>query len=271
MARSLGLARWDLLRPLDMLSSVWSSAAALPPVSSGAAVAYRTLFMTLRRLVVGRTLTINADAGDITLTVTEFESRLDVRRLAVGQLNDVHLTATDVRWEDRRFDEARLVLRNVHLRPGVPPVLVAAPVDVTLVMSSNALDDLLRFAFPRLGGHVDDDGVARLRWARRPELGWLEVDVEVDGTTLWLHPRVLQLGRRRWRLPARMPTYPVRLPELAEGLTLTDLSLAPGQIHVSGSLAEWRAEVPRARVEDVLTQLSALGRPLNLTRRTAGG
>ena len=69
MARSLGLARWDLLRPLDMLSSVWSSAAALPPVSSGAAVAYRTLFMTLRRLVVGRTLTINADAGDITLTV----------------------------------------------------------------------------------------------------------------------------------------------------------------------------------------------------------
>ena len=36
MARSLGLARWDLLRPLDMLSSVWSSAAALPPVSSGA-------------------------------------------------------------------------------------------------------------------------------------------------------------------------------------------------------------------------------------------
>nr|HRD14233.1 hypothetical protein [Mycobacterium sp.] len=236
MARSLGLARWDLLRPLDMLSSVWSSAAALPPVSSGAAVAYRTLFMTLRRLVVGRTLTINADAGDITLTVTEFESRLDVRRLAVGQLNDVHLTASDVRWEDRRFDEARLVLRNVHLRPGVPPVLVAAPVDVTLVMSSNALDDLLRFAFPRLGGHVDDDGVARLRWARRPQLGWLEVDVEVDGTTLWLHPRVLRLGRRPWRLPARMPTYPVRLPELAEGLTLTDLSLAPGRIHVSGSL-----------------------------------
>ncbi len=178
---------------------------------------------------------------------------------------------TDVRWEDRRFDEARLVLRNVHLRPGVPPVLVAAPVDVTLVMSSNALDDLLRFAFPRLSGHVDDDGVARLRWARRPERGWLEVDVEVDGSTLWLHPRVLRLGRRRWRLPARMPTYPVRLPELAEGLTLTDLSLAPGRIHVSGSLAEWRAEVPRTRVEDVLTQLSALGRPLNLTRRTPGG
>ena len=61
------------------------------------------------------------------------------------------------------------------------------------------------------------------------------------------------------------------MPELAEGLTLTDLTLAPGRIYVSGSLAEWRAEVPRTRVEDVLTQLSALGRPLNLTRRTPGG
>ena len=59
MARSLGLARWDLLRPLDMLSSVWSSSA----VSSGAAVAYRTLFMTVKRLVVGRTLTCGWTAG----------------------------------------------------------------------------------------------------------------------------------------------------------------------------------------------------------------
>ena len=57
-SRSLGLSRWDLLRPLDMLSSLWSSAAALPPVSAGAAVAYRSLFMTVKRLVVGRTLRI---------------------------------------------------------------------------------------------------------------------------------------------------------------------------------------------------------------------
>lgn len=267
MARSLGLARWDLLRPLDMLSSLWSSAAALPPVSSGAAVAYRTLFMTVKRLVVGRTLSVRLDGGDMTLTITEFDSRLDVRRLAVGQLNDVRLAATDIRWAHKAFDEARLVLHNVHLRPGVPPVLVAAPVDLTLEMSSRALDDIFRLAFPRLSGHADDDGVARLRWARRPQLGSVEVDVRVDGTTLWLHPRAVQLRRRRWPLPGRVPAYPVRLPELAGGLTLTGLSLGPGKVHLSGSLPEWRAEVPRARVEDVLTQLSAVGRPLNLTRR----
>lgn len=267
MARSLGLARWDLLRPLDMLSSVWSSAAALPPVSSGAAVAYRTLFITIKRLVVGRTLTVRLDSGDMTLTITEFDSRLDVRRLAVGQLNDVHLAASDIGWEQRRFDDARLVLRNVHVRPGVPPVLVAAPVEITLEMSSQALTEVVGFTFPRLAAHVGEDGVARLTWARRPGLGWVEVGVQVDGTTLLLHPRVVQLGRRRWRLPTRVPAYPVALPELGSGLTLTDLSLGPGTVTLSGSLPEWRAEVPRARVEDVLTQLAAVGRPLNLSRR----
>ena len=145
---------WDLLRPLDVLSSVWSAAAALPPVSSGAAVAYRTLFMTVRQLVVGRTLNVQLDSGEMTLTVTEFESRLDVRRLAVGQLNDVRLAASDIRWDQGSFNQATLVLHNVHVRPGAPPVLVAAPIEVTLEMSSWGVSRrrLLRSAFPRLSG-----------------------------------------------------------------------------------------------------------------------
>lgn len=267
MARSLGLARWDLLRPLDMLSSVWSTAAALPPVSSGAAVAYRTLFLTVKRLVVGRTLTVRMDGGDITLTVTELDSRLDVRRLAVGQLNDVRLDATEICWRECIFEHASVVLRNVHLRPGMPPVLVAAPVDVTLEVSTHALDAVFSEALPRLCGHVDDDGVARLRWARHPGLGSVEVDVRVDGSTLWLHPRAVRTRRRRWGLPTRLPAYPVQVPELASGLTLTSLSVAPGTVHLTGRLPQWCAELPRARVEDVLTQLSAVGRPLNLTGR----
>ncbi len=266
MARSLGLTRWDLLRPLDLLSSVWSTAAALP-VNSGVAVAYRTLFMSVRRLVVGRTLTVRLDDEDITLTVTEFDSRLDIRHLAVGQLNDVRVAATNIRWETRHFERATVVLHNVQLRPGVPPVLVAAPVDVGLEVSTHAFDQVLRAALPRLSGQVGDDGLARLRWARHPRLGSVEIEVNLDDSTLWLHPRAVWTGRRRWRLPTRLPPYPVRLPELASGLTLTSLMFDPGTLHLTGSLPEWRAEVPRARVEDILTQLSAVGRPLNLTRR----
>ena len=131
MTRPRPLRRWDPFRPLDMLASLWSTAA-VAPVSSGAAAAYRTLFMTLRRLVVGRRLAVRLDGGDVTLTVTEFDSRLTVRGLSVGQLNDVRLAARDINWGESQFERASAVLHNVHIRPAAPPVLVAAPVELTL-------------------------------------------------------------------------------------------------------------------------------------------
>lgn len=114
-----------------MLGSLWSIAA-VTPVSTGAAAAYRTLFIRLRRLVVGQRLAIRLDDGDLTLTAAEFDTRLDMRSLSVGQLNNVHLAARDIGWNGIQFDRATAVLRNVHMRRSAPPVLVAAPVEVTL-------------------------------------------------------------------------------------------------------------------------------------------
>lgn len=259
------LRRWDPFRPLDMLASLWSTAA-VAPVSTGAAAAYRTLFMTLRRLVVGRELSVRLDEGDITLTVTEFDSRLDVRGLAVGQLSDVRLAARDIRWDKNRLDRATAVLHNVHLRPSAPPVLIAAPVHLTVELPADALDDLFRLAAPRLTGEIGEDGVAQLRLARRPAFGHLEVDALLDGSTLWLKPRGLVVRSKRMRLPNRTPAYPVHLPELPHGLQLTDISIEPDKLCLSGTLAEWRVDVPRTRLEDVINQLSVVGRPLNLTR-----
>jgi hypothetical protein len=260
--------RWDPFRPLDMLASLWSTAA-VAPVNTGAAAAYRTLFMTLRKLVVGRELSVRLDEGDITLTVTEFDSKLDVRGLAAGQLSDVRLAARDIRWEDNRLDRATAVLHNVHLRPAAPPVLVAAPVDLTVELPADALDEMFRLAAPRLAGEIGPDGVARLRLARRPGLGHLEVDAILAESTLWLRPRGLVLGRKRVRLPDRTPGYRVAIPELPHGLTLTDISIEPDKLCLSGRLEQWRIDVPRARLEDVVNQLSVVGRPLrplNLTR-----
>jgi hypothetical protein len=265
MTRSRPLRRWDHFRPLDMLGSLWSTAA-VAPVSTGAAAAYRTLFMTLRRLVVGRELSVRLDEGDITLTVTEFDSRLDVRGLAAGQLSDVWLAARDIRWDRNRLDRATAVLHNVHLRPSAPPVLVAAPVDLTVELPADALDDLFRLVAPRLAGEIGPDGIARLRLARRPSLGHLEVDAVLDGSTLWLKPRGLVVRRRRLGLPKRTPAHAVQLPELPHGLRLTDIRFEPDKLCLSGVLQEWRIDVPRTRIEDVITQLSAVGRPLNLTR-----
>jgi hypothetical protein len=265
MTRPRPLRRFDPFRPIDMLTSLWSSTA-MAPVSSGAAAAYRTLFMTVRRLVVGRRLAVRLDDGDLTLTVTEFDSRLDVRGLSVGQLNDVRLAARDIRWDGSQFDRAAVVLHNVHMKPTAPPVLVAAPVELTLEVPAAVLDDLFRWAAPRLSGEVGPDGIARLRLARRPMLGHLEVDARLDGSTLWLQPRGLVVRQSRWRLPARTPAYPVHLRKLPHGLVLTGVSFAPGLVCVSGIVPEWRMDVPRRRLEDIINQLSVVGVPLNLTR-----
>jgi len=263
------VSRFDPFRPLDMLASLWSTAA-VAPVNTGAAAAYRTLFVTLRRLVVGRELTVRLDEGDITLTVTEFDSRLDVRNLSVGQLNDVRLAARDIRWDTNTLDQATAVLHNVHFRPTAPPVLVAAPIELFLELPADTLDELFRLAAPRLSGEIGDDGVARLRMARRPALGHLEVDTHLDGSTLWLKPTVLQVRRTRMRLPQRTPAYPIHLPEMPHGLRLTDIDFAPGLLRLSGTLPEWRITVPRSRLEDVIAQLNVVGRPLNLTRFARG-
>ena len=74
------------------------------------------------------------------------------------------------------------------------------------------------------------------------------------------------LRRKRLPLPGRTPAYRVRLPELPHGLALTDISIAPDVLILSGSLQEWHVNVPRRRLEDVISQLSVVGRPLNLTR-----
>jgi hypothetical protein len=255
VTRPRPLRRSDPFRPIDMLTSLWSSAA-VAPVSTGAAAAYRTLFMTLRRLVVGRRPAVRLEDSDLRLTVTEFDSGLDVRGLSVGELNNVRLAARDIRWHGGRFDRATAVLHNVHMKPTAPPVLVAAPVHLTLEVPAPVLDDLLLWAAPRLSAEVGADGIARLRLARRPLMGHVEVDVNLDRSTLWLKPRGLVIRQSRWRLPARTPAYPVRLPELPHGLSLTGISFAPGVVCPSGTLPQWRMDVPRQRLEDIINQLS---------------
>ncbi|MCB0948637.1 MAG: hypothetical protein KDB44_05030 [Mycobacterium sp.] len=259
------MRRFDPFRPLEMLTSMWS-ATAMAPVNSGAAAAYRTLFITMRRLVVGRRLTVRLDDGDLTMTVTRVDSRLDVRGLSVGQLNDVTLTARNIHWGTALFDHATVVLHNVHIKPTSPPVLVGAPVDLTLEVPAEALDDLFRSVAPRLRGEVGADGVARLRMARRPWMGDLEVEASLDGSALWLVPRQVRIGRSRWRLPARTPAYRVRLPEFAYGLQLTGVEFTAGVVRLTATLPEWRTELPRKRLEDIITQLSVTGVVLNLSR-----
>ncbi|HME47179.1 hypothetical protein [Mycobacterium sp.] len=255
---------WDPFRSRERLTSLLRSTAG--PVTSGAGVGYRTLFLSLRRLVVGRGLRVRFDSHDLTLTVTELDSRLDPRGLAVGQLGEVLVVARDIRWEDHRFEQAMAVLHNVHFRPSVPSEIVAAPVELTLKLPAEILEDLVGQAAPRLAVEVGDDNTARLRWARYPAWGHLEVEVRVVGTALWLTPRALVVRRKRWALPARMPIYPIGLPDIPNGLVITRVRLQSRSVLVHGLLPEWHTDMPLGRLEDIVSQLSTRGGVLNLAR-----
>jgi hypothetical protein len=252
--------RWDEpLRAVDMLGSLWSSTG-LPSVSTGAAQAagapYRTLFTTLQQLLVGKRVTVRSGDHDVVLTVTELEAALEARGLAVGQLGEVRVAARDITWDQHRLQDAVAVLRNVHIRPGVPPLVVAAPAELSTSLPANIFDDVLHRSAPHLLAELRADGTARLRWARRPGWGSLEVDAEVVGTTLWLQPRALVTKQRRWTLPTRTPAYQVPLPDLPHGLLVTGVTLGSDSLQLSALLPEWRMELPLRHLEDLISQLS---------------
>ena len=255
--------RWDdPLRALDVLGSLWSSTG-LPSVTAGAAqavaVPYRTLFTALQQLLIGKRVTIRMGDHDVMLTVTELESALEPRGLAVGQLGEVRVAARDIEWGDQRLERAVAVLRNMHIRPGVPPLAIAAPVELSTALPAKVFDDVLRQAAPQLHAQLNADRTAQLYWARRPGWGSLEVDVNVVGTTLWVRPRALVTGltrQRRWKLPRRTPPQPVPLPDLPHGLLVTGVTLGEDSLQISALLPEWRTDVPLRHLEDVISQLS---------------
>lgn len=264
MSPMVPFLRWDdSFSALEMLASLWSSTG-LPSVGAGAAqaiaVPYRTLFATLQQLLVGKELTVRIGDHDVTLMVVELESELDPQGLAVGQLGEVRVAASDIRWGDNRLQSAVAVLRNVHIRPGVPPMVVAAPVELTTELPKDIFDGVLAQAAPQLRSESGEDGTARLRWARQPAWGGLEVDADVvcttSGSTLWLRPRAVVTGQRRWKLPGRTPAYQVPLPELPHGLMITEVELAPDSLHLAGLLPEWRMELPLRALEELITRLS---------------
>lgn len=276
MANSGPFPPWDSFPNWDALSSFWASAAG-SALTSGPAGAYTSLFDTLRKQAIGRRMTVKLKSSEMTLTVTALDADLDVRSLSVGQLNTVSISASDIVWNGWQFDKATAVLHNTHIKPSNTPVLVAAPLDLTVEMSTRALDKILDRASslpgcgaPRLLGRIDTGGVAEIRWARRPDLGYLEVDATIDGSTLLVKPRMVALRRARWHLPNRLPAYRIQLPKLPRELTPTSVDFSPETLRLTGRMPQWRVEVPRRRIEEAIDQLNQVGKALNLSWMARG-
>lgn len=237
---------WTPRHPVDVMTAVWSAAEHLP-LRPGTGAAYQTLFLALRRVALGRTFTADVAGAGLQVTVSEIVSLLDPLRLIRGEL-DVRLSLTEIRWGEYEFDPSEVVLRRVALRSGTPPVVSATPVEVRLDVPSATLDAMLRDARPGMSAHIDDDGVPRVRWARRPGWGNVECELAVaggaDGPALTVSPRAVIVAGRRLRVPAgtshRLSNYRLALDRLPPGVEVTGVHCRPGALRVHATLPQWR-------------------------------
>ena len=251
--------RWDW--SLGTLASAWWTAATLP-MNTGAAALYQAVFIALRTVAVGRNVTARLGDGELRMKISTFTARPDVFGLSVGKLGQAYLAVQRLQWKGIDFDSAGATLHNMRIKPSVPPMLTAGPIDFSIDVPSAAINPLLRNSVPLLTGAVDPDGVATIGLARIPGLH-VEVDVELDGSTLWLTPRKLAVLRARIPLPRRVRSVPIHLPDLPNGLTLTSVSVESEALRLGVSLPEWQMDVPRVVLDEAANQLGVMGRPLD--------
>jgi hypothetical protein len=102
-----------------------------------------------RAWLVGLPKTFRISGRDLTLTLTDLVVEgSDVAR-AMGQYGQVRVYARDVQWDGYQLDRLEILARNVHLRPGRQPALVAAPLLVEVFVPASVASRWLAAALPR--------------------------------------------------------------------------------------------------------------------------
>ena len=93
---------------------------------------------TARTWLIGKKRTFRFPEGDMTMVLTDISVQGSDLARFVGQYGQARILARDVEWGGYQFERMEIQVKNVHLRPGTRPVLVAAPVVCEGFMSVKA-------------------------------------------------------------------------------------------------------------------------------------
>ena len=237
----------------DVISLTSAAAASLGLPAAGllAGDPFTAIVDTARNWLIGRQRTFTLAGRDLTLTLEDLSVEGSDLARAIGQYGQLRALARDVDWGEYRFERVELQARNVHLRPGTKPVLVAAPLRFEAFLSAQAATRWLAAMSPRLELAMHQ-GVPQVGLAGAP---WLRLEVEpgAGGTSIRVVPRALHLLDRR--LSLRVPAFHVPLPELPFDIMLTSVQAAPGGFVLRGVLPEWQRSLSRADLERLLSVL----------------
>jgi 2-(1,2-epoxy-1,2-dihydrophenyl)acetyl-CoA isomerase len=203
----------------DLLSASSAMAASLGLPASGVLPGdpFGVVMDAARAWLVGQPRTFRLSGRDLTLTLTDIAVEGSDMARAVGQYGQVRIGAQDVQWDGHQFDRLEILARNVHLRPGRQPTLVAAPLLVEAFVPAPVASRWLAAALPRLEV-TWRDGLPQLNLARAP---WarLEVEAGAEGRAFLIRPRTLILRGRRvsLRSPALRLAWPAPRPPAHRG------------------------------------------------------
>jgi hypothetical protein len=204
-----------------------------------------------RAWLVGKKRTLRLSGQELTMVLTDISAEGSDLARAVGQYGQVRVTARDVLWDGQQLERLEVRARNVHLRPGLRPVLVAAPVLVEAFVTAPVASRWLASVSPRLELTLRA-GVPQVGLAGAP---WVSMEVEAGGggESLRVQPRALHLLERR--LSVRSPAFHVPVPSLPMGVMLTSVEPAPGGFVVRGMMGEWQRPVGRDDIERLLAMM----------------
>jgi hypothetical protein len=232
-------------------SSAAAASLGLPQPGTLPGDPFGLLVDTARTWLTGKKRTFRLPEGDLTLVLTDISVEgSDVARF-IGQYGQARILARDVEWCGYEFERMEIQVKNVHLRPGTRPVLLASPVLCEGFMPAAAASRWLATVSPQLELVLRDGvpqvGVIGAPWAR------LEVEAGAEGRSVHVRARALRLGDLRLSLWS--PTFSVPLPVLPAGVMLTSVEPVAGGFVMRGMLSEWQRSLSREGVERLLAAM----------------
>jgi len=235
------------------MTSAASASMGLPLPKTLPGDPFAAIVEAARTWLVGKQRTFPFSGHDLTMVVEDISIQgVDLARV-VGQYGQVRIAARDVQWNVFELERVEVQARNVHLRPGVRPTMVAAPVLIEAFVSAPAASrrlaatsSLLELTLP---DGVPQIALAGLPWVR------LEVQAGAEGQSLLVQPRALHLGE--WRLPLPFPALSLPVPDLPGDVLLTSVEHAKGGFVVRGTISEWRRSLSRDDIERLLAGMRA--------------
>jgi len=235
------------------ISSAAAASLGLPPPATLVGDPFAVVVDTARAWVIGTKRTVEFYGRDLTLILEDLSLEGSDLPRAVGQYGHVRISARDVEWDGYRLERMEIQARNVHLRPGTKPTLVAAPVLWEGFVSASVASRWLAAVSPRLElatyAGIPQIGMVGAPWVR------LEVEAGAEGQSIRIQPRALYLLERR--VSVRGPAFRVPLPGLPFEVMLTSVAPAPGGFVMRGALAEWQRPLSRADIERLLATMRA--------------